>query len=63
MIGVHLGAVAAMDRVAIDEQMLAAVAADVAQRYGLEYLTLCEPSSSFHVINLAGSFVCGPSAV
>jgi hypothetical protein len=37
MIGVHRGAVAAMDQAAIDEETAAAMAADVAQRCGLEY--------------------------
>jgi hypothetical protein len=39
MVGVHLGLVVAIDRAAIDEQIAAAMAADVAQRDGLESLS------------------------
>ena len=39
MIGIHLGVVIAMDRTAIDEQIAAAMAADVAQGHGLESLS------------------------
>jgi hypothetical protein len=38
VVGVYLGFVVAMDRATIDEQITAAMAADVAQRHGLESL-------------------------
>jgi hypothetical protein len=55
VVGVHLGLVVAIDRAAIDEQIAAAMAADVAQRDGLECLSFASHHGAGRLLTTAVS--------